>query len=134
MIDVVYMDGTKSRFSLKQLTIRQLYEFCYNFADGKGPELVALCTGQPIEVIDRLSSESFSELHGAAFTENFSKATPIIQRDPALAAKMIPAIANMQSFLKRALTDLSLKESPAPAPSESKVDAGSESSTSPQPA
>jgi len=137
-IDVEYVDGTKSRFELKALTIRQLYQFCTDYASEKGVELVALCTGQPVEMIDRLTVDSFVKLYDAIFAANFEKAMTLVQRDPSLAGKVVPAVMkahkSLSEFATVARSGGSATPSPAPAPSASVPATGSASSTTPPPA
>lgn len=137
LVDVEYVDGTKSRYELRALTIRQLYQFCTDYAGERGVELVALCTGQPPEMIDRLTVDSFAKLYDAIHAANFEKAMMLVQRDPSLAGKVGPLLMKLVQSLP-AIQGLapfggSGTLSPEPAPSASAAATGSESSTSHRP-
>ena len=131
LVDVVNFDGTKSRFKMKRLSIRQLIAWCDHVIEGKSFEIVCLCTGQPPEVIDLLSPESFGELVNRALSENFSRATPMIQADPMLAAKMLPALRRVQHMLSLIASANGEASSRVESPTESRAGAASASSTSP---
>jgi len=126
------LDGIHESIALARLTIRQLYLFAQKLAATDGPGLVALATGKSAEWIDTLTPESYGELHKKIIELNFPAAGLIAKGDPRLAALLMPFIQEMQILAAivgshgMKLPDLS----PAPAPSESKVDAVSESSTS----
>lgn len=130
MIDVEYADGTKSRFEMKRLSIRQLLQFCGHIRDGRDFELVCLCTGQPAEVVDRLTPQSFGLLVTKAWTENFQKAAPMIQASPVLAHEMLPRIQQLQGVALQTLQVLGALSLPEELPTESRADAASASSTS----
>ena len=128
-ITASHLNGTRSDLVLRQLSIRQLYQFCRDFSEERGPELVALCLGKDMEWVDTLTPESYAELYTRAFNENFPKAAKILQSDPSLAAKVGPAIVRLQNTVTAIQTASSYATSPAPAPSASAEANGSVSST-----
>lgn len=131
-VPVKYKKGEKSVFEVIELEIEPLYRFIHLYIDGNDFELVALCTGQPKGMLNKLSSDSFAELVEKSHAVNFRKAMPIISKSPSLASKVIPAL------LSQATSILSLKgksedssnQSAEPALSESAVEipSGSEAS------
>lgn len=88
--------GQRMLIALRPLSIRQLLTWCEYITTEKRFELVLLCTGKPAEFIDQLTPASFAMLYGAAFNENFVKATPMIQADPTLANVFLPLVRKMQ--------------------------------------
>lgn len=121
-------DGTEFSVPIRQLTIRQLYTFCQNLTEEKSVEMVATCTGLTMEQIDELDLESFGQIQARVMAENFPKATNLMQRDPLLAAKLLPVFVRLQKLATEAGA-ISATQSPAPVPPASAVEIGKESST-----
>jgi len=130
IIDVEFIDGAKSRFEMKRLSVRNLLQWCSHVRDGKSFDLVCLSTGQPAEVVDRLTPQSFGLLVTKAWEENFSRATPVIQADPVLAGEMLPVLRNLQGVASETLQILGAASLQGQSPTELRADAASESLTS----
>lgn len=126
------LDGQHEQIALARLSIRNLYLFAQKLAATDGVGLVTLATSKSAEWVDSLTPESYGELHKKVIELNFPAAGAIAKGDPRLAALLMPFIQEMQILAAIAGSagaswpDLS----PAPASSESKADAVSESSTS----
>jgi hypothetical protein len=127
-VTVRRVDGTELSVRLRQLTIRQLYTFCQHLTEEKSVEMVAACTGLTPEQVDELDLESFGVLQARVMAENFPKAVSLMQRDPLLAAKLVPVFVRLQTVAQSAMK-LSSEPSPAPAPSVSAEATGNGSST-----
>ena len=121
-------DGTEFTVWLRHLTIRQLYQFCRDLTDERSVEMVAACTGLTLDQVDQLDLESFGLLQSRIMAENFPRAISLMQRDPLLAAKLIPIFVRLQSVAAQA-TGLSPTPSPAHAPSGSAEATGTASLT-----
>lgn len=139
-VEVESLDGTKVSVSLARLSIRQLYVFAEHVRGNKTPELVALCTGKPIEWVDSLTPESFAELAGRCVTANFPTAMTIAEKDPVMAIMIGPLVATGVLSVAAMLPAIKpptpptagesgSSSSPAPAPSASAAASGSASST-----
>ncbi|MDX2187800.1 MAG: hypothetical protein SFV32_12765 [Opitutaceae bacterium] len=129
-------DGTMAVVVVKQLSIRQLYQFVTYAKEAKTPEIVALATGKPIEWVDGLDLDVFAELAKVAMQLNFPRAMKVVQGgDPIMATELSPllekfvertkSLSKLQGEASDALSALS----PSPAPSGSAAETGSESST-----
>jgi hypothetical protein len=126
------LDGTHEQIEVALLSIKKLYLFAQKIADTDGVGLVTLATGKSEEWVDSLTPTSYGELHKKIIELNFPRAGEIAKGDPRLAALLMPFIQETQVLMVMAASaGMNLPGlSPAPAPSESKVDAASESSTS----
>jgi hypothetical protein len=132
-IRVTLADGKSENVQLSRLTVRQLYTWAKLVREHDMPNLVALCTGKPIEWIDTLSDESFGELAKACFDANFPRAMTLMKSDPVIAVDLGPLLGETVALAEKMgmLGGLSSGSLPAPAPSESAPATGSESSISP---
>jgi hypothetical protein len=126
------LDGLHEIVSIAQFSCRQLYLFAQKLAATDGPGLVQLATGKSPEWIDTLTPTAYGQLHKKIIELNFLAAGEIAKGDPRLAALLMPFIQETQVLMVIAASaGMNLPGlSPAPAPSASKVDAASESSTS----
>lgn len=126
------LDGTHEQIALARLSIRNLYLFAQKIAATDGVGLVTLATGKSAEWVDSLVPASYGELHKKIIELNFPAAGEIAKGDPRLAALLMPFIQEMQllAVIAGSVGSSSPALSPAPASSESKADAASESSTS----
>lgn len=126
------LDGTHEQIALARLSIRNLYLFAQKIAATDGVGLVTLATGKSAEWVDSLVPASYGELHKKIIELNFPAAGEIAKGDPRLAALLMPFIQEMQllAVIAGSVGNSSPALSPAPASSESKADAASESSTS----
>lgn len=131
-VAVTFAEGTAATVEVRRLTIRQLYVFARHLGAMEGPELVALCTGKPVEWCDTLSPEGFAALHKGALELNFTNAAKLAEGDPRVAAAVVPFVqdARLVAILGGAAEAASLGRSgplssPAPAPSESAAETGS---------
>ena len=97
-VPVKFVDGSIGLVVLKRLTIRQLYAFVDAAHRDQTPELVAVCADQNDEWVDRLSVESFAELAEKCILQNFPQAMIVAQRDPVIAAKIMPILAKLQKL------------------------------------
>ena len=126
------LDGTHEQIALARLSIRNLYLFAQKIAATDGVGLVTLATGKSAEWVDSLVPASYGELHKKIIELNFPAAGEIAKGDPRLAALLMPFIQEMQllAVIAGSVGNSSPALSPAPASSESKAEAASESSTS----
>jgi hypothetical protein len=140
-VEVEHLDATKESVSLTRLSIRQIYIFAEHVRGNKTPDLVALCTGKPVEWVDSLTPESFAELAGKAVTANFRTAMTIAEKDPVMAIMIGPivasgvlSVAEMIPAINSQLTtppagEVTKSSSQEPAPLASAPASGSASST-----
>ena len=112
-VEIEYLDGKKESVSLARLSIRQIYTFAEHVRGNKTPDLVALCTGKPVEWIDSLTPESFAELAGRAVTANFRTAMTIAEKDPVMAIMIGPIVASGVLSVAEMLPALSQSNGPA---------------------
>jgi len=129
---VAKTDGTHEQLALGRLSIRNLYLFAQKLAATDGVGLVVLATGKSADWVETLTPAAFGELHKKIIELNFPAATEIAKGDPRLAALLMPFIQEVQILSVIAVSAGMILPAllPVPAPSESKVDAASESSTS----
>ena len=136
-VDVKFNDGSVGLVMVKELSIRQLYQFVEMSAKDQTPELVALCIGQAIEFVDRLSIDSFGVLAEEAIKANFPLAMRLAEKDPSIAAKLYPIISKLAALVKsvtglrQVVGEAGKLLSQEPAPSASVPATGSASSTTP---
>ncbi len=129
--EVILSDGTKETVSLRQLSIRQLYQFTEHLRGDNMPALVSLCVGKPDEWIDTLELESYGALVKKCLELNFPKAAMLAMSDPIVATKLAPLLARIQNAEKMiAISGLPMNApSPAPVASASAAVTGSAPST-----
>lgn len=92
IIDVEYNDGTKSRFDLKAPSISRLYKFADLLANRDTFGIVALCTGQPDAMLDRLTPESFGALSVASWDRYLPEVVTLAKSDASLAMRVFPIL------------------------------------------
>ena len=126
---VKYRDGTTDTIELRELSIRQLYEWIERFSDRDTPALVALATGRDAAWVDTLDDASFATLGAAAIKTNFPRAETMMRQDITVAARLLPILQLLAHAETLALGIPSPSKSPAPVASESAAASGSVSST-----
>lgn len=123
--------GAEIKATLKQLTIRQVLQFCRELKAEDSVAMVVVSTGLTVEQVDNLTIESFGHVFGKVMAENFPKVVSMMQSNPLLAADVLPVFTRMQQVATEAMR-ASAVLSPEPSTSASAEETGSESSTSRQ--
>jgi len=131
--EVTYLDGRKESVQLRRLSLRQLYRFIEVIGGKDSAEMVALCTGRPVEWIDSLEDDSGAALAKLCSEENFPRAARLAQVDPLAGLKMGPFFVAAAEGMAaaQALGTTGNSSSPAQQPSESAVAILAPVSTSP---
>lgn len=89
---VTLADGSIDKFTIKALTISQLYQWLYLARDQGEPAMVALCTGKDAAWVDSLDVDSFAKLAGKCSELNFPQALRLAKGAPVAAALIAPLI------------------------------------------
>jgi hypothetical protein len=129
-IKIRYANGQEEAITIRQLTIRELYQFIDHIAAGATPAIVGLCANRNGEWIDSLDLDSYGALAEECICINFPKAAQIATHDPLTATKMAPLFSQMGRAL--ALTGKALTETPkSPAEPANSGTNGADSSPAP---
>lgn len=124
--------GQTEEIQIKQLTNRELYKYIKAIKDDDMVSVAAFCAGKPLEWIDTITVESYAAIIGIVRDQNFQKAMAIAAADPVAGVVLLRVATAMGEIASVSLPPELLAQLHAPASSESKAEAGSESSTSPQ--
>lgn len=119
LVQVSLSDGTKETVSLRQLSIRQLYQFTEHLRGDNMPALVSLCARKTDEWIDALELESYAALVKKCLELNFPRAAMLATSDPIVATKLAPLIARFQNAEKMISISGVPTNAPSPVPAAS---------------
>lgn len=121
-------DGTVETVQVAtRLSITGLYSLIDHAAADRSPQIVALCTGKPLDWIDALPPKEFAVLAGKCMTLNFTDALALMD-DPVAGARLAPLLSRLDTAMKLGGA-MSSGSSSAPAPSASAAEISKPSAT-----